>query len=64
MNPDPNAAAPDLLTVTQAAELLRVHRKTILRWVARGRLAAVRIGREPRIPRAHLTPRPAAAAAA
>lgn len=63
MNPDSNAPAPELLTVAQAAEMLRVHRKTILRWVARGRLAAVRIGREPRIPRAHLTPRSAAVAA-
>jgi excisionase family DNA binding protein len=33
-----------LLTVREVAELLRVHEKTVLRWVARRGLPSVRLG--------------------
>ena len=34
---------PDLLTVTEAAELLRVSKLTLKRWGKRGKLPAIRI---------------------
>lgn len=49
--------AVDLLTVDEIAVALRVHRRTVLRWVRERRIPAVRIGRCPRIPREHLTAR-------
>lgn len=53
----PKAPDPELLTVDEAAELLRVTAQTVRRWVAEGRLPALRLGRAHRIPRAHLTAR-------
>ena len=41
----------DMLTVKEAAALLRVDRKTIHREIACGRLAHIRLGRVIRIPR-------------
>lgn len=39
------------LTVDETAELLRVHRNTVYRWVREGRLPSSRIGKQWRIPR-------------
>ena len=36
----------DILTVTEAASLLNVHRQTILKMIADGRLPAARVGGE------------------
>ncbi|RZN34391.1 helix-turn-helix domain-containing protein [Bradyrhizobium sp. Leo121] len=43
-----------LLTVEQAAEELKVHPKTVLRYIREGRLQATRIGKAYRIDRAKL----------
>jgi excisionase family DNA binding protein len=43
-----------LLTVEQAAEQLKVHPKTVLRYIHEGRLPATRIGKSYRIVRAEL----------
>lgn len=43
-----------LLTVEQAAETLRLHPKTVLRYIREGRLEATRIGKGYRIDRAKL----------
>lgn len=53
----PKAPDPELLTVAEVAELLRVAPQTVRSWVAEGRLSAVRLGRAHRIPRAHLVAR-------
>ena len=46
----------DLLTVEEAADILRVSRPTIRRWVKAGRLPAIRVGpRHLRIRRGELT---------
>lgn len=39
-----------LLTVSEVAAYFRVSKATILRWCAQGRIPAIRIGREWRIP--------------
>lgn len=39
------------LTVEETADLLRVHKNTIYRWVREGRLPSTRIGKQWRIPR-------------
>lgn len=39
------------LTVEETAQLLRVHKNTIYRWVREGRLPSTRIGKQWRIPR-------------
>ncbi|MET1079858.1 MAG: helix-turn-helix domain-containing protein [Pseudomonas sp.] len=44
----------DLVTVEQAAELLHLHPKTVLRYIRDGRLAATRVGKSYRIARARL----------
>jgi excisionase family DNA binding protein len=55
---------PDLLTLSEAAELLRVSRATAYRLVSAGELPALRVGHGLRIDRAELheylygTPRP------
>jgi len=41
----------DLLTVRETADLLRVAPGTVRRWIASGRLAAVRVGRGLRVRR-------------
>ncbi len=41
----------ELLTVKQVAELLQLHEMTIRRYIKSGRLDAVRIGRNVRVPR-------------
>jgi excisionase family DNA binding protein len=38
------AVAPDLLTVEEVAELVRVHPETVRRWTRSGRLPSVRVG--------------------
>lgn len=40
----------ELLTVQEAATLLKVSIRTIRKWVAEGKLPALRIGRTVRIP--------------
>jgi excisionase family DNA binding protein len=45
------ADAPDVLTVPQAAQLLRIGRTAAYEAVRRGQIPAVRIGRSVRIPR-------------
>jgi excisionase family DNA binding protein len=45
------AALPEVLTVRDAAAILRVGRNQLYQAVARGELAAIRIGRSIRIPR-------------
>ena len=42
------------LTVKEVAEFVRVHPKTIRRWIANGDLPATRIGRDWRIARSDL----------
>lgn len=44
----------NFMTVDEIAEALRVHRRTVLRWVRERRIPAVRIGRSPRIPREYV----------
>lgn len=44
----------ELCTVEFAADRLKVHQKTILRFIRKGRLKATRIGKSYRIPRAEL----------
>jgi excisionase family DNA binding protein len=46
------AALPEVLTVREAAAILRVGRNQLYQAIARGELAAVRIGRSIRIPNA------------
>lgn len=46
--------SPDLLTATEAAELLRVHRQTIARWAMDGTLPGVKVGRDWRFRRADI----------
>jgi len=41
----------ELLTVKQVAELLQLHEMTIRRYIKNGKLEAVRIGRNVRVPR-------------
>lgn len=38
------AARPELISVTEAAERLGVNYRTIRRWIAAGRIDAVRVG--------------------
>lgn len=38
------------LTVTEVAEMIRVSRMTVYRWVQNGDLPAVRVGRSVRVP--------------
>jgi excisionase family DNA binding protein len=45
---------PDLLTIPEVAQLLRVGRGTVTRWVANGVLCSVRLGRQRRVTRAQL----------
>ena len=58
-------AAEELRTVEDAAQLLQLHPKTVLRFIKRGRLPATRVGKAYRIRRADLDalaglpPRPA-----
>lgn len=44
------ATACDFLTIDQVAELLAVDERTVRRWIKRGRLACLAIGRTRRIP--------------
>lgn len=39
------AAYPDTLTVADVATVLRVHERSVQRWVREGRVASVRVGR-------------------
>lgn len=43
-------AGDELLTIKEAATSLRVHEKTLYRWIAEGRIRAVRINRMLRLP--------------
>lgn len=48
--------APDLpFTAEEAAKALRVHPKTLKRWLTEGKLKGVRLGRAWRIPRSEIT---------
>jgi excisionase family DNA binding protein len=49
-----DARHPELLTVQEVAEHLRVSRVTVWRWCQKGTLPAFRIGRNWRIPRDRL----------
>lgn len=42
------------LNVKEAAEFLGVSKKTVLRWISKGELFAIKIGREYRIPKASI----------
>ena len=44
----------DMLTVEEVAKELRVDQKTVRRWIQRGELVAIDIGREYRIRRSSL----------
>lgn len=44
----------DMLTVEEVARELRVDAKTVRRWIARGELVAIDVGREYRIRRSAL----------
>lgn len=44
-------AQPDLMTMGEAAASLGVHRNTLRRWIASGRVPAYRVG--PRLVRLH-----------
>jgi len=46
------APYPEILTVGEVAGVLRVHPRSVQRWVAQGKFAAVRAGRTYRISRA------------
>jgi excisionase family DNA binding protein len=48
------ATPPDLLTLTEAAELLRISRATAYRLIGAGELPALRVGHGLRIDRAEL----------
>jgi excisionase family DNA binding protein len=45
---------PDLLTVPEVAQLLRVSRGTVSRWISDGVLSSVRLGRHRRVSRSQL----------
>ena len=45
------ALKDNFLTITQAAEKMRVTRQTISRWIAEGKLSAEKVGREKLIPK-------------
>jgi excisionase family DNA binding protein len=47
---DSGAARTKFLTVAEVAEMLRVSRMTVYRWVHAGELPAVRFGRSFRVP--------------
>jgi excisionase family DNA binding protein len=49
-DPPPNPRKPDVLTVAEAAELLRVNPKTVYKAVENGQLPVLRFGRIIRIP--------------
>lgn len=48
--PKQPASPPQLITIADAAARLGVSIKTIRRWIQAGKLAAVRVGRQIRIP--------------
>ena len=54
------ATLPDVITVREAAAILRVGRNQLYQAIARGELGAVRIGRSIRIPKHALLDLPAA----
>ena len=54
------ATLPEVITVREAAAILRVGRNQLYQTVARGELGAVRIGRSIRIPKHALLDLPAA----
>lgn len=54
MTPATRLPHDELCTVDTAAALLQVHRKTVLRYIREGRLAATRIGKAYRIRRVDL----------
>jgi excisionase family DNA binding protein len=55
MDPSPSRTSPsELMTVEAAAEQLKLHPKTILRFIHEGRLKATRVGKSYRIVRADL----------
>ncbi|WP_084077369.1 helix-turn-helix domain-containing protein [Demequina sp. NBRC 110057] len=49
---DNGAARTTFLTVAEVAELLRVSRMTVYRWIHAGEIPAVQFGRSYRVPRA------------
>lgn len=50
--PDDSAPRTKFLTVAEVADMLRVSRMTIYRWVHAGDMPAVRFGRSFRVPQA------------
>src|SRR3954447_11105082 len=49
-----NERVPDILTPEQAADYLQINRETVYRYIREGKLAASKLGRAYRIPRASL----------
>jgi excisionase family DNA binding protein len=41
---DPQGSGARLLTVVEVAEMLRVHERTLRRWVEAGRFPCIRVG--------------------
>jgi len=50
--PDDNVPRTTFLTVAEVADMLRVSRMTVYRWVHAGDMPAVRFGRSFRVPQA------------
>jgi excisionase family DNA binding protein len=48
-------AYSDLLTVVEAAELIRVHKSTIYKLIKEGQIQAYKLGREYKIPKLFIT---------
>lgn len=44
-----SSSTPRFLSVCEVADLLRVHTKTVLRWIREGRLPAIQVSRDYRI---------------
>lgn len=47
-------ASTGLVNASAASRILQVHRRTVVRWVASGKIAGVQIGRLTFVPRAEL----------
>ena len=41
--------ADDIMTIAECASYLKVHKRTILRWIRKGKIRAFKVGREYRL---------------